>query len=170
MRAALAGLLALAALAVPVRAAAQVPAPRLAARAIAQLPRPLPAPYVAGDAKPAIAAAARRARAANKRLLLDFGANWCVDCRVLAGVFALPQMRPWLARHFELVTIDVGRFDANLDVAARFGVDLGAVPAVLIVDPRSGRLLNRGDELGLGDAGTMQPQQMADWLARWASP
>lgn len=170
MRAALAGLLALAALAVPAGAVAQVRAPRLAVGSIEHLPRPLPAPYAAGDPRREIAAAARRARASGKRLLLDFGANWCVDCRVLAGVMALPLMQQWLSRHFELVTIDVGRFDANLDVAARFAVDLRAVPAVLIVDPGSGRLLNRGHELGLGEAGTMRPQQMADWLGRWAAP
>lgn len=151
----------------PVSAGERVQAPRLAARSIAALPRPLPAPYDARvDARRAVRAAAQRARASGKRLLIDFGANWCVDCRVLAGVLALPEMRGWTARHFELVQVDIGSFDRNLDIASYFGVELGAVPAVLVIDAKTGKLLNRNAVLGLGEAGQMQPQQMADWLAR----
>jgi thiol-disulfide isomerase/thioredoxin len=144
-------------------------APRLAVRTLAALPKPLPAPYDSrADAQRQVAAAAARAKASGKRLLIDFGANWCVDCRVLAGVLALPEMRPWVARHFELVQVDVGMFDRNLDIAARYGVQpLEAVPAVFVIDPRTGKLLNRQAILGLGDARLMQPQEMADWLAGW---
>jgi len=171
MRAWLGGLLALAALAVPASARAQVAPPLLSARSIQQLPKPLPAPYdAAADARQQIAAAATRARASGKRLLIDFGANWCADCRVLAGVLALPEMRGWMARHFELVTIDIGQFDRNLDIPARFAVKLSGVPAVFVVDPRSARLINRGSInviVGATEAG--RPQRMANWLAKWAA-
>ncbi len=163
-------LLALAALALPGTAFAQAAAaPRLKARTLAQLPLPLPAPYDASrDARKDVDAALARAKKSGKLLLIDFGANWCVDCRVLAGVLELPEMRRWVAQHFELVQVDIGMFDRNLALPRRFGAsDLGAVPAILVVDPRTRRLRNPDDILGLGDARLLQPQQMADWLARW---
>lgn len=162
--------LVLAAAMLPGAALAQQAAPRLKARTLAQLPIPLPAPYdVTRDAGKDIDAALARAKKSGKPLLIDLGANWCVDCRVLAGVLELPEMRSWLARNFELVQVDIGIFDRNLDLPRRFGgAPLEAVPAILVVDPRTGRLRNRDDILGLGDARFLQPQQMADWLARWA--
>lgn len=161
--------LALAAAMLPGAAPAQQSAPRLEARTLDRLPLPLPAPYDPGrDARRDIDAALARAKKSGKPLLLDFGANWCVDCRVLAGVLALPEMRSWVARNFVLVQIDIGMFDRNLDLPRRFGAaSLEAVPAILVIDPRTGKLRNRDDILGLGDARIMQPQEMADWLARW---
>lgn len=163
-------LLALAALALPGPALAQaVAAPRLKARTLAQLPLPLPAPYDSSrDARKDVDAALARAKKSGKPLLIDIGANWCVDCRILAGVLELPEMRRWVALHFELVQVDVGEFDRNLDLPRRSGATaLEAVPAILVIDPRTRRLRNRDDILGLGDARLLQPQQMADWLARW---
>lgn len=166
-----AGLLALAALAAPAAVSAQVSAPRLRAQTKAQLPQPLPSPYRAGaDARTEIAAGAQRARASGKRLLIDFGGNWCSSCRQLAAVVALPEVRPWMARHFELVTVDIGRFDRNTDIAARFGIKLWAAPTILVVDPRNGRLLNGNDAVGMGTATTQTPQQMANWFGKWARP
>jgi thiol-disulfide isomerase/thioredoxin len=144
-------------------------APRVRIGSIQQLPRPLPAPYDAGaDAHAQVDAALARARASGKPLLIDFGANWCADCRVLAGVLELPEMRPWVARKFELVQVDVGRFDRNLDIPQRFSrTPMQAIPAVFVVDARTGKLRNPGAELALGDARTMSPQAIADWLAKW---
>ena len=50
------------------------------------------------------------------------GGNWCGDCIVLANLMQLPEMKPFLAAHFEIVKVDVGRFDKNLQIPARFGV------------------------------------------------
>lgn len=157
------------ALALPGAALAQHAAPRLKARSIAQLPLPLPAPYDSSrDARKDVDAAIARAKKSGKPVLVDFGANWCVDCRVLAGIFELPDMAGWMARNFELVQVDIGQFDRNLDLPRRYGgTTLDAVPAVLVLDPRTGRMRNGKDVLGLSDARIMQPQQVADWLAQW---
>ncbi|MES2988528.1 MAG: thioredoxin family protein [Pseudomonadota bacterium] len=164
-----AGLLALAALASPGIAFAQVASPRLTVRTIEQLPRPLAAPYDSeADAGADIAAAAARARKSGKRLMVDFGANWCIDCRVFASVVELPEMRPWMAKHFEWVAVDVGRFNRNMDLAERYGIALEAVPAIFVIDPRSGKLLNRAEVQGLGEAALLTPPQMVAWLAKWA--
>ncbi|MEP9357898.1 thioredoxin family protein [Sphingomonas sp. KR3-1] len=161
--------LALAALALPGAVHAQAAAPRLKVRSLEQLPYPLPAPYDARRNGPAdVDAALARAKQAHKLLLVDFGANWCVDCRVLAGVLALPDLHGWMLRHYELVQVDIGQFDRNLDLPRRFGGQhLDAVPAMLVIDPQTGKLRNGNDLLGLSDARLMQPQEMADWLARW---
>lgn len=152
-------------------AAAPVTAPRVGTATFEQLPQPLPLPYHAGSARAAVAQARARALKGHKRLLIDLGGNWCLDCRLLAGVMELPQMRGFMARHFEIVTVDVGRFDQNLDIPAHYGIKdrLAGVPAVLIVDPRTDRLLNAGRITALADARTLTPQALADWLAGWAA-
>lgn len=170
MRGRICWLVAALALSAPAIAHAQVRAPRLAVQTLEALPQPLAAPYRPGaDAKAEVAAAFARARKSGKRVLIDFGANWCVDCRVLAEMLELPEMRRWAPHYFEIVQVHVGRFDRNLDIAARYGVgQLEALPALLVIDPRTGKLLNRGQIIALGEASLMQPQQMADLLAKWA--
>jgi thiol-disulfide isomerase/thioredoxin len=144
-------------------------APHVAIASIEQLPRPLPAPYDASkDAHAQVDAALKRARASGKPVLIDFGANWCADCRVLAGVLELPEMKAWVGQKFELVQVDVGQFDRNLDIPKRFSrTPMQAIPAVFVIDGKTGKLRNPGAELALGDARTMTPQQIADWLAKW---
>lgn len=161
--------LSLIAASVALPAAAPVSAPRVGVASFEALAKPLPLPYHAGDAKAAIAAARARAVKAHKRVLIDLGGNWCLDCRLLAGVMETPQMRPFVAKHFEVVTVDVGRFDQNMDIPAAYGIKgrLAGVPAVLIVDPRTNRLVNAGRETALADARAMTPQAVADWLAGW---
>ncbi|MBI0473891.1 thioredoxin family protein [Sphingomonas sp. MA1305] len=164
--------LAIATLATPLfLAAAPVAAPRVGVASFDALPQPLPLPYHAGDAKAAVAAARARAAKAHKRLLIDLGGNWCLDCRLLAGVMELPQMRGFVTKHFEVVTVDVGRFDQNLDIPASYGIKgrLAGVPAVLIVDPKTNRLVNAGRETALADARSLTPQALADWLAGWVA-
>jgi thiol-disulfide isomerase/thioredoxin len=149
--------------------AAAAPAPKISIASFAELTPP-EAPYdTTANANAAVDAAFARARLSHKRVLLDLGGNWCGDCRILSGLMALPEMRAFLARHYEIAMVDVGRFDANLQIPARFGFTarLTGVPTVLIATP-DGRLVNRGDVFALDDARDLQPQAVADWLAKWA--
>ena len=151
-------------------AAAAAPAPRVSISSYAELRTPLPYPYdEQADANAAVAAARARARAGHKRLLIDLGGNWCADCRILAATLELPEVRAFVAAHYELVAVDVGRFDRNLQIPARYGITsrLEGVPSLLVVDPRSDRLLNGGRVSALADARSMTPQALADWLAQW---
>ncbi len=68
-----------------------------------------------------------------------------------------------------MVTVDVGRFDQNMGIPAAYGIKgrLAGVPAVLIVDPKTNKLINAGRETALADARSMRPQAVADWLAGW---
>ena len=149
--------------------AAAAPAPRVSVSVIDGLRQPLPLPYdEAANADAQVAAAKARARAKGKKLLIDLGGNWCLDCRVLAGILALPEIKAFIDRHYEVVTVDIGRMDKNQQVARGYGVDkLAGVPALLVVDPRKGKLLNAGHLFALSDARHMSPQALADWLAQW---
>jgi hypothetical protein len=133
------------------------------------LGQPLPKPYdEAADGARTVAAARKRAIAEHKKLLIDLGGNWCADCRILAGVIELPELNAFVRSHYVMVTVDVGRYDKNMQVPASFGIShLDGVPALLVVDPKSGKLLNNGHLFALADARHMTPQALADWLAQW---
>ena len=84
----------------------------------------------------------RAASISGKNVLLVLGGNWCHDSRGLAAKFEQPELAEVIAQKYELVWVDVGRRDRNLDVAARFGVmELFGTPTVLILSPQ-GELLN----------------------------
>ncbi len=165
--------LALAAVALPAAPSiAATQAPHVAATSFDQLAQPLPLPYdQSANADQAIAAAKARALKSHKRLLIDLGGNWCLDCRILAGTIRLPGIDAFVQKHYEVVTVDVGRFDKNGQVAEHYGIKgrLAGVPAVLVVDPKTDRLVDAGHETALSDARHMSPQGLADWLAQWAA-
>jgi thiol-disulfide isomerase/thioredoxin len=151
-------------------AAAAAPAPRLGIASFAELPTPLPYPYdESANANAAVAAAKARARAEHKLLLIDLGGNWCGDCRVLAATMALSPLKAFVEAHYQVAMVDVGRFDRNLQVPAHYGIRqrLEGVPSLLIVDPRTDRLIDAGHIAALADARSMTPQALADWLAEW---
>ena len=155
-------------------ALAGVPAPKADVATFAELKTPLPFPYdETADASPgAVSAKVARAKARAKRerklLLIDLGGNWCTDCRILAGTMELPTIKRFVDAHYVEVVLDSGRMDRNLHVPAAYGLPkLSGVPSVLVVDPRTDRLVNKGDVFALSDARHMSPQALADWLAKW---
>ena len=88
-------------------------------------------------------AALAAAKVSGRNTILALGGNWCHDSRGLAADFQKPELAGVIAGGYELVWVDVGRRDRNLDIAARFGVmQLYGTPTVLIVSPE-GELLNR---------------------------
>jgi thiol-disulfide isomerase/thioredoxin len=149
--------------------ASALPAPRVSVSSVNELRQPLPLPYdEKANADQQVAQAKARAKAKGKLLLIDLGGNWCPDCRVLAGIIELPEVKAFVQKHYEVVTVDIGRLDKNLQVAQHYGVDkLKGVPALLIVNPRTDKLLNADRLFALSDARHMTPQALADWLAQW---
>lgn len=121
------------------------------------------------NANAAVSAALKDARTDHKRVLIDLGGNWCPDCIVLSNIMRLPNVAPFIAAHYDVVEVDVGRINRNLQIPARFGITKRpeGVPSVLIVDA-NGKLLNQGHTEALADAHTMEPQAIVDWLAKWS--
>jgi thiol-disulfide isomerase/thioredoxin len=92
-------------------------------------------------AKTEIRDALARAKAQHKNVILDFGGNWCGDCQVLDIYFHDPANKALLEQNFELVDINIGRFDANQDIAAQYGIPLQrGVPALVVLSP-TGKVL-----------------------------
>ena len=152
-------------------ALAAVPAPTPSIKSFQQLPVVLSQPYDEGaNADAAVAAAFARAQKSHKRVLIDLGGNWCVDCIVLANFLKLPEMQRFMAAHYEVVTVDVGRFNRNLQIPARFGITkrLEGVPALLIASP-DGKLVNGKDVFATASASDMTPKTVADYLAKYAN-
>ncbi|MGB9408937.1 MAG: thioredoxin family protein [Terracidiphilus sp.] len=93
------------------------------------------------QAKADLAAALKTAASAHKRILLDFGGNWCPDCHVLDIYFHDPANRAILEANFVLVHVNIGHMDANLEIAQRYEVPLEkGVPALAVLDEH-GKLL-----------------------------
>jgi thiol-disulfide isomerase/thioredoxin len=162
--------LTLAALLLATPALAAVPAPKPSIATLQQLPVVLMQPYDEhANADAAVAAAFDRAKKSHKRVLIDLGGNWCVDCVVLANFLKLPEMQRFMAAHYEIVAVDVGRFDRNQQIPARFGVTgrLKGVPTLLITTP-DGKLVNGNEIFATSDASTMTPQALAGYLAKYA--
>jgi thioredoxin 1 len=126
-----------------------------------------PHPYnESADAHADVAEAIARAKASGKHILLDFGGNWCPDCRMLAAVLDLKEVKPAVAQIFEVAMIDVGRFNKNLDIAKRYGVDVKAVPLVIVLDS-DGRVINAGNPTALSNAHSMSGQAIVDTIFGW---
>jgi thiol-disulfide isomerase/thioredoxin len=131
------------------------------------LPKPLPLPYdESADAHAQVASAIAAAKAGHKHVLIDFGGNWCPDCRVMMGVMQMPEVAPAIRRDFAFVTVDVGRMDKNLDIPGAYGVKITAVPTVIILD-ETGKFVNAGNPTALSDARNMKPQAIVNTIYGW---
>src|ERR1700749_654391 len=113
----------------------------------------------AANANHDVDAAFARAKRSGKEVMIDLGGNWCADCRIMAGLMELPEMRHFLDAHYEIVSVNVGRFDTNLQIPARYGITskLEGVPAFLVVTA-NGKLVNPGQVSAIQDARHMTPQ------------
>jgi Thioredoxin-like len=123
--------------------------------------------YPDGDARAEIRAAVRRAGKEHKRVLLVFGADWCYDCHVLDKAFRRRDIAPVLRAHYEVVHVDVGRFDKNLDLMEKYGVPIKrGVPAVAVLDG-NGRLLYSQKNGEWEQARALGPEDLLALLNKW---
>jgi thiol-disulfide isomerase/thioredoxin len=77
------------------------------------------------DARKTIDAALAKAKTENRRVLIQWGANWCGWCRLLHNLCATdPAIRKTLSYEYDVVLVDVGHFDKNMDLAKGYGAEL----------------------------------------------
>lgn len=114
----------------------------------------------AADVQHALAAA----HTDHRKVLLVFGANWCEDCRVLDEALH-GRSRALIEGKFDVVKIDVGNFDKNLALDARYGHPIrNGIPAVVVVDADNTVIYStRGGELA--NARHMGERGIYDFLA-----
>ena len=97
-----------------------------------------PLPYdEKADANADMQRALSAAKTSGTPVLVIFGANWCADCRALDKALSSGKNAELVAREFKVVKIDVGQFDRNLDVAARYGNPIKkGIPAAVVLSPQ----------------------------------
>jgi len=104
-----------------------------------------------------------------KRVLVDFGGNWCGDCKVLDINLKKPENAAILERRYVLVHVNVGDkgIDSNFALAERFGIALKkGVPALAVLDS-NGTVLHAQKQGEFADMRKMDPKSVNDFLVRW---
>lgn len=84
-----------------------------------------------------IAAALIRAKRENRRVLIQWGANWCGWCTMLADIQRKDSaIAKKILYEYDVVKIDVGRFDKHMDLAETYGADLkkNGLPFLTVLD------------------------------------
>lgn len=114
-----------------------------------------------------IAAALKTAATEHKRVIVDFGGDWCTDCQVLDLYFHDAANKPLLEANYVLVHVNVGHIDQNLDIAARYRIPLKkGVPAVAVLSKR-GKLLYSQKTGEFEAMRHMESSAVTQFLTRW---
>lgn len=119
------------------------------------------------QARADLAAALKTAARTHKRVLLDFGGNWCSDCQVLDIYFHNTENEPILKANYVLVEINIGRMDENVGLAERYHIPLQkGVPALAVLSD-TGRLLYSQKSGEFEAMGRMEPSAVTRFLLQW---
>jgi thiol:disulfide interchange protein len=111
-----------------------------------------------------IAAALAQARRVNKRVILDFGGNWCGDCQVLDIYYHQSPNAELLAKNFILVHVNIGHMDKNVDVAKKYKVPIAkGVPALAVIDAHGNLLYSEREK----EFEHTSPEAITAFLNRW---
>jgi len=121
------------------------------------------------DPKADIAAALAQAKKQHKRVIVDFGGDWCGDCQVLDIYFHESPNDALLAKHFVLVHVYVGHIDVNLDIPEKYGVVVKkGVPALAVLAPDGSVIF--AQKLGEFDKmRNMESSSVTEFLNQWKS-
>jgi len=114
-----------------------------------------------------IAAALKISAAKRRRVIVDFGGNWCPDCQALDIYFHDAANQPILGANFLLVHVNIGHLDRNLDIAARFLIPLDkGVPALAVLD-ENGKLIYSQRAGEFEAMRHMESSAVTEFLERW---
>jgi thiol:disulfide interchange protein len=116
------------------------------------------------DARADIAAALKQARHEHKRVILDFGGDWCGDCQLLDIYYRQSPNAELIAKHFIVVHVDIGHMDRNVDVAEKYHVPIKkGVPALAVLDSYGKLLYSEHDK----EFEHTSPEAVTAFLNRW---
>jgi thioredoxin 1 len=120
-----------------------------------------------GDVPAEIASALAEASKDHKRVLLVFGGNWCYDCHVLDATFRSKAIAPLVNANYHVVHVNVGNYDANLDLAKKYEIPLEkGVPSLAILDP-DGTLVVSQKNGEFESTVRIGPEDVVDFLKKW---
>lgn len=122
------------------------------------------------DAQAQIDAAVAASRGDGKRVLLMFGANWCIWCRRLAWTMENDaSVSTALGEGWRVVHVDVGPHGSstNRDVARRYGDPLGnGLPCLVVLDDE-GHVAHVQETGALEDGDHHDPARVLAFLREW---
>ena len=116
-----------------------------------------------------IEGAMHEAAKTHKRVIVDFGGNWCPDCKVLDINLRKPENKALLEKNFVVVHVNVGDkgITDNFDVAERYGIPLKkGVPALAVLDA-DGKVLYAQKNGEFESMRKMDPSSVTDFLDKW---
>ena len=134
--------------------------------ASAQAPDIYPAPE---QAQADLAAGLKTAAVTHKNVILDFGGNWCGDCKVLDIYFHDPANKPLLEANYVVVHINIGLrgIDRNQNIAERYQIPLAkGVPALAVLD-QHGKLLYSQRTGEFESMRHMESSAVTSFLLQW---
>jgi len=100
----------------------------------------------------------------DKQPILVFGANWCPDCRIFSGTIEIPKLKNYIDEHFNLLYIDVMRYEINMGIMEKYGVPAEeGVPRVLVFDSNK-NLLNSSTTAEWRTARERNPQDIFNFF------
>jgi thiol-disulfide isomerase/thioredoxin len=120
------------------------------------------------DGSKQITEALAAAKKDNKRVLLQFGANWCGWCHRLHNLFKTDApIKEELQADYVVVLIDVNK-DHNSDINKKYGNPMRfGLPAIVILDSEGKQLITKNTaELEEGDH--HDPKKVLAFLKEWS--
>jgi thiol-disulfide isomerase/thioredoxin len=138
--------------------------------------KPAPIYDEQADARADVAAALVNAGKENRRVLIQWGANWCGWCHLLHDTFkANAEVRRKLQYEYDVVLVDIGRWDKNLELATQYGADFKAhgVPFLTILDAEGNVLANQETgslEAKIDGESGHDPATVLEFLAQHQAP
>jgi thiol:disulfide interchange protein len=123
-----------------------------------------------------IASAITIAGREHREVLLDFGASWCPECRVLAGLFRSAQVKRLLSSDYVAVLVDVSTPSQNLNLVTRYikPKTIGGIPnaydiPLLVILASDGKAItNTNDVRTFLNNNTITASETAAYLVKWA--
>jgi thiol:disulfide interchange protein len=116
------------------------------------------------DAAADISAAELTARRGHKRILLEFGGNWCADCQVLNYYYHQSPNAELLAKYYVVVRVDIGHMDHNLEIARKYHVPVSkGVPALALLDAHGNLLYAEREK----EFEHVNPEAITAFLTKW---
>jgi thiol:disulfide interchange protein len=142
----------------------------LPARAAEAPAKPSPPPIYdeKADGGTQIADALALAKKENKRVLLQFGANWCGWCHKLHNLFQTDaEIAARLKESYVVVLVDVNK-GHNAEIDKRYGTPTQhGLPVLVILEP-DGKMVTTKDTGELEQGDHHDPKKVLAFLSQWA--
>lgn len=124
------------------------------------------------DLPPLLASAMKQASKENRRVLIEWTAPWCGWCTKLNACFeSNAKVSKLLRREYDVVYVDVGRFDKNIALAAKYGAQWKkeGIPYLTIL-AGDGTVLANQETGSLEEGATHDPKKVLAFLEKHVAP